>query len=154
MTAYCAQSDLQARFNTRLLIQLTDLPESDATPPATTITGAVLTQAIADASAEIDSYLAVEYTLPLGSTPPYLVSVACDLVLAALYRRNTMAVPDHVSSAESAARGWLKKVQAREVRLFPAQADDDAADIGEGAGMPQTNELEREMSRRKLRDAL
>jgi phage gp36-like protein len=154
MTAYCAQADMQARFTTRLLIQLTDLPESDATPPATTITLSVLDQAIADASNLIDSYLSVEYALPLPSTPPYLVSIACDLTLAALYRRNPMAVPESVTAGESAAKGWLKKVQDRDVRLFPAQADDDAADIGEGAGMPETNDLRRDFSMRNMKDVL
>lgn len=154
MSAYCAESDMQARFSTRLLVQLTDLPTNDSSPPATTITVAVLDQAIADASAEIDSYLALAYTLPLsGGTPPALLPVACDLSLGNLYKRNTMAVPQHVADAVSAARSWLKRVAAREARLYP-DTQDDAAGQAEGVGMPETNDLRRDYSMRKLRDVL
>jgi phage gp36-like protein len=155
MSAYCAEADMQARYATRLLIQLTDLPTDDAAPPATTITAAVLNQAIADTSAEIDSNLSVVYSLPLvGDTPPALLDVACKLTLARLYERNALAVPDHVTSSASAARSWLKRLAAGEVRLYATQLVDDATRQAEGAGMPQTNDLHREFTMRNLKDVL
>jgi phage gp36-like protein len=154
VSAYCAQADMQARYDTRLLIQLTDLPTSDQTPPATTITAGVLDQAVADASGEIDSYLATVYTLPLvGGTPAPLLPVACTLTLGYLYQRNGIAVPQHIADSMSAARSWLKRLADRTVRLYP-DAQDDPAGQAEGAGMPQTNELRRDFSMRNLKDVL
>jgi phage gp36-like protein len=146
MTAYCTKPDMLARFDPRTLVQLTDRPADDTVPPATTITDAVLDQAIADASNMIDSYIAVVQPLPLPSIPPALVKVACDLVLAALYRD---AVPEHVAKAASAAIGWLKDVRENKVRLFP----DDRPTEGTGAGLVETAGPEREFTAKTLRGA-
>lgn len=68
------------RYAERLLVERTN-PEL---PGATTIDATVLTTALNDAAAEIDSYLGA-YSLPLSSVPARLVRINCTLALAYLY---------------------------------------------------------------------
>ena len=148
MTVYCTKADMLARFDPRTLVQLTDRPASDAAPAATEISDAVLDQARADAGALIDSYLAVVTRLPLASVPPALVPVACNLVLAALYRD---AVPEHVAGLRKQAIRWLEDVRDNRVRLF---TDAVTTTEGEGAGLVETRGAERMFDSQTLRDVL
>jgi phage gp36-like protein len=66
------------RFSEQELIQLTDRDNLDV------IDDTVINQAIDDASAEIDGYLA-KYTLPLANVPSVLNRVACDIARYFLY---------------------------------------------------------------------
>jgi phage gp36-like protein len=143
---YCTKADMLARFDPRTLVQLTDRPADDTVPPATTITDSVLDQAIADASALIDSYLAVIATLPLPSVPAVLTAMACNLVLAALYRD---AMPDHVALLRKNAIGWLEGVRDNKIRLF---TDGTTTTEGEGAGLPELDYPARQFDACKLRD--
>jgi phage gp36-like protein len=76
---YVTQQNLVDRFGEAELIQLTDRENTGA------IDAVVLTQAIADAGAEIDGYLAGRYQLPLASTPSILVLYAGDVARYRLY---------------------------------------------------------------------
>lgn len=96
--AYCAQADLVDRFGMEELIQLTD----DARLGV--IGSAALNRAITDASAEIDTYLRARYPLPLLSTPPEILSVACDI---ARYRLSDQLAPEIVKERYDAARKLL-----------------------------------------------
>ncbi len=147
MTAYCTKDDMLARFDPRTLVQLTDRPADDTVPPATAITDSVLNQAMADAGDLIDTYLAVAHTLPLPSTPPALVKVACEISLATLYRD---AMPEHVEKLKSAALGWLRDVRDNKVRLFP----NDAPTEGKGAGLVERSGPDRKFTATTLRDVL
>lgn len=72
--AYAAKADLLARgISTDELIQIT------AKDGGASINEPVLAQALGDASARIDSYLAGRYTLPLASIPPLLVGLCADI---------------------------------------------------------------------------
>ncbi|MBX9944946.1 MAG: DUF1320 domain-containing protein [Reyranella sp.] len=143
---YCTKPDMLARFDPRTLVQLTDRPADDTVPPATAITDSVLNQAIADADATIESYLAVSHVLPLPSVPPALVRLACDLALANLYRD---AMPEHVAKAQAMAMSWLRDVRDNKVRLFPS----DPATEGQGAGLVETRGPERQFTATTLRGA-
>lgn len=77
--SYCAQADMEARFSTEELLQLTDRNNDGQ------VNVAVLNAVIADVDAEIDSYLGGRYQLPLVHVPVVLKRVACDLVRYYLY---------------------------------------------------------------------
>lgn len=75
---YCTKQDLIDRFGEDELIQLTDRANLGV------IDDTVLNQAIADADAEINGYLA-NYSLPLTTVPTVLVRGACDIARYFLY---------------------------------------------------------------------
>lgn len=75
---YCTMQDLIDRFGEDELIQLTDRANLGV------IDDSVLNQAIADADAEINGYLA-NYSLPLATVPIVLVRSACDIARYFLY---------------------------------------------------------------------
>lgn len=74
---YASQADLVDRFGAEEIAQRSDRINGAV------IDAAVVARALGDADAEIDAYLAARYQLPLASTPPVLVRMACDI---ALYR--------------------------------------------------------------------
>lgn len=78
---YCTQADLVREFGAEELVQLTDR----ADPPTGQIDAQRVSDAIDDATAEINTYLAGRYTLPLASTPTVLRRVAVDLARYYLY---------------------------------------------------------------------
>lgn len=119
---YAVLADLTARFGAEELIQLTDragLGEVDES---------VIGQALVDAEAVIDGYLAGRYTLPLVSVPPILVGYACDLARVRLYKD---AAPETVQKRADDAvkflamvgRGWLT------LGVQPEPAGSDAVQI-------------------------
>ncbi len=77
--AYAARQDFIDRFGIVELQQLVDRDRDDVEDAG------VLSQALADASAEIDSYLQARYALPLPAVPAALVRVACDITRYRLY---------------------------------------------------------------------
>ncbi len=79
--SYCTQQNFADRFDEQELIQLTDR----AIPPAGVVDTVVIAQALADADAEIDGYLAGRYALPLASVPPRLTRLAADIARYYLY---------------------------------------------------------------------
>ncbi len=76
---YATQANLETRFGTEELAQLTDRVNG------TTIDAAVVARAIADAEAEIDASLGTRYQLPLTSVPPRLERLTCDMARYFLY---------------------------------------------------------------------
>ncbi len=75
---YATQQDMVDRFGSTELIQLTDRASLGV------IDTAVLGQALADANAEIDAYLAGRYTVG-DSVPLVLKRAACDIARCGLY---------------------------------------------------------------------
>lgn len=76
---YATQQDLVDRFGATELLQLSDRANTGS------IDAAVVAKALADADAEIDSYLAARYTLPLASSPEIIVRLAADMARYFLY---------------------------------------------------------------------
>lgn len=100
---YVAAQELIDRYGEEELIQLTDRHGMGA------IDHAVLDQAIADASAEIDSYLAGRYTLPLVEVPAALSRIACEIARYHLYDdAPTEAVKDRYDNAIRFLRSLAK----------------------------------------------
>lgn len=100
---YATQADLIDRFGETELAQLTDRDNGAILDPT------VLNRALADADAEIDSYLAARYQLPLASVPTALVRVAADL---ARYRLYDDRVTEAVRNRYQEAVGYLKAISA------------------------------------------
>lgn len=77
--SYATQQNLVTRFGADELIQLTDLNNVGS------IDAAVIAVALADADAEINSYLAGRYNLPLTQVSAELVRLACDIARYRLF---------------------------------------------------------------------
>jgi len=107
---YCDREGLIDRFGEEQLIQLTDQTGSEI------IDDAVLENAILDASAEIDMYLAGRYALPLSTTPLPLARIACVLVRDLLAGDSDKADEQWKKEAE-ACRKTLDKIATGKISL-------------------------------------
>lgn len=113
--AYATLDDLVARYGEDELVSLTDVNRSGA------INVGVLGQAIADADSEIDSHLAVRYSLPLATVPTALKRIACDITRYRLYDDRA---PEEIRKRYEDTVRWLAAVANGSVSLGlpPAQA--------------------------------
>jgi len=122
---YATKQQMIDRFGQDELIQLTDRSGAGV------IDDVVLDQALADADAEIDGYLAGRYQLPLGSVPPILVVYACDI---ARYRLYDDAATEQVSRRYQDAVRFLRLAADGKVQLGPA-SDGSEPQPADGASM-------------------
>lgn len=99
---YATEQDMINRFSEQEIILLTERQHA-----LDSIDSAVLTQAIADASAEIDGYLVSRYTLPLNHVPPVLARICCDIARYFLCNENA---PEHIATRYQDALKFLKSV--------------------------------------------
>ena len=104
--SYAAKSDMEARFVTEEIAALANDP-ADAEADRTV-------GALADASADIDSRLAVAFRLPLSGAFPILAGIACDLARARLYDEDP---PKAVLRRRKAAFDKLDKIAGGEHAL-------------------------------------
>ncbi len=125
LMAYASVQDMIDRFTDVELKQLA--PLSPAVAPF--YDAARVGRALDDASAELDSYLAVRFSVPLVEAPPLLIKAACDLAREALDRQGRQMVLD----AAKRARGWAKDVSAGRASLG-AGPDGDAEALPEADG--------------------
>lgn len=72
---YATEQDLVTRYGQDQLLVLADR-DNDGVADAD-----VVAEALANAAAEIDGYLASRYELPLSPVPPLLVRLACDVAV-------------------------------------------------------------------------
>jgi phage gp36-like protein len=107
--AYCTQTDVQKLIPTQELAELTT--ETGNIPDAS-----VVSEAIAKADAEIDSYLGVIYTVPLGSPPVRIRALSEDISIYYLYLRRS-TVPEARQKAYDDAIAFLKLIAAGQVSL-------------------------------------
>jgi phage gp36-like protein len=98
-----------ARFGELEMIQLTDRDNTTGV-----VNLAVLDAAIADAEAEVDSYISVRYAMPLASVPDIVKSMTADV---ARYRLYDTEVPEIVEKRYDAALRLLRDVAARRASL-------------------------------------
>ncbi len=121
---YCDQAQMVERFGEQVVLQLTDRAGAGV------IDAAVLGAAIADASAEIDMYLAGRYALPLSTVPLTVARLACVLT------RDVLATGSDVSDERWSrqaddARKLLREIAAGKVSLgVDALAQDPAGEDG------------------------
>ena len=86
--AYCTQSDLLEQISEDDMIQLTD--DADAG----NVDDDVVTRAIADADAEIDSYCGTKYDVPFSTVPVMVRKLSVDMSIYNLYARRQGAPED------------------------------------------------------------
>lgn len=77
---YASRQDMSDRYGEEELIQLTNRANT-----AGPVDETVLARALADADAEIDTYLLGKFPLPLDPVPRVLVRVACDIARFRLF---------------------------------------------------------------------
>ncbi len=98
--SYCVQTDIEKLIPVQELAELTT--ETGSTPDA-----AVVTEAIAKADAEIDSYLGVIYTVPLSVAPARVKALSEDISIYYLYMRRS-TVPEARQKAYDDAIAFLQ----------------------------------------------
>lgn len=126
--SYATQQDLIDRFGD---IELKELADRDGDG---IIDAAVLADALADADALIDSYIANRYDLPLATTPARLIDVASDIARYKLYKDSPL---DAVTDRYKDAMAFLRDVSAGKASLDvggaePAAAGDTVQTSGDG----------------------
>lgn len=124
--AYATPQDLVTRFGADEMQQLSDIQplRVGAVVPE------VLGRALADASAEIDGYLAARHSLPLATVPALLTVFCCDI---ARYRLMSTRADDRVEASYKAAIIYLRDVAMGRIALFSPDSA-PAADSGAGFG--------------------
>lgn len=104
--AYCTLTDLVDRYGETEVLAYADR-DRDGLADAAMVDGV-----LADVDAEIDTYLAGRYALPLSDTPRVLVRIACALVREALALANGARLDDQTPerSSANAARAMLRDI--------------------------------------------
>lgn len=107
---YASRTDMEARFGQNEVVMLTDRSHSGD------VDDAVLQQALADAAAEIDGYLAGRYSLPFAAAPKVLTGYACDIARYRLCGSAAMVTDDIRDRYRDAVR-FLEHVGAGKISL-------------------------------------
>ena len=105
---YATLQTMVERFGDAELIQRTDRYGSGQMDVQ------VMDRALADADAEVNSYLAVRYALPLAGVPTALARIAADM---ARYRLYDDGVPETVRKRYEDAVALLKRMASGDVKL-------------------------------------
>jgi len=108
--SYCTQQDLVDRYSEEELIQLTDREGTGAINPQR------VDDAIADATATIDSRLGGRYSLPISPVPLVLNKLACKLSLFALYE-NARQMSDDMRKDHQQALSELDAIGAGRISI-------------------------------------
>lgn len=93
----------------------------------------ILQVALADSSAQIDSYLA-RYKLPLAQVPQNLTRICCELARYHLAGMSDTTITDEITERYKLALGELKQIAKGEITLGVEFAPTESAD-GDGAVM-------------------
>ncbi len=131
--AYSTQSDLLEQISEDKLIQLTD--DLDAG----TIDADVITRAIADADAQIDSYCGTRYEVPLSPVPVVVRKLSVDIAIYNLYARRKGVPEDRQKRFEDAIR-FLKDV-SKGIATLGADEPADDSDSGPEATTVKTDRV-------------
>jgi phage gp36-like protein len=136
--SYATQADLVARFSEGTIADLSDRENAGA------IDGVRVDQALSDASARIDGFLADRYTLPLATVPAALVPICCDMARYLLADIPT----DQMKDRWDDALAWLGKVAEGKYGLGLDSTSQEIPATGGARSTPS----DRVFTRRTLRD--
>lgn len=126
--AYATAQDMIDRFGEKELVTLVPLRPS----PVPAYDQTRVNQALADASVELDGYLAVRYAVPLAVVPGLVKRAVCDLAREAL----DSAGRQPVLEAGKRARAWIKDVAAGRATLGSGlDGDPDAVPVADSGGV-------------------
>lgn len=102
--AYCTQSDIEEEISQATLIELTD-DEGLGIVNATRVT-----KAITSADAEVNSYLAQRYSVPMTAGLELLKDLSIHLALEKLFGRKPGSLPDDRKDRIAAVRKLLSDI--------------------------------------------
>lgn len=88
MASYATVQDVIDRYGNDALLLIADRDNDGL------VDNAIVDTALADASAQIDAYLAVKYTLPFATAPALLVSLCVDIALYRLSAERDVATDE------------------------------------------------------------
>lgn len=117
--AYSTQDDILEQIDEAVLIQLTD-------PDGAAIDADVVTRAIEDADATIDSYCQGRYTVPLSPVPDKIRQISVDIAIYNLFSRRGDAAPEVRKDRHKEAVRFLERVSDGKIKLgaaTPAQSN-------------------------------
>ncbi|TRD18343.1 gp436 family protein [Palleronia caenipelagi] len=138
---YASVADLQAVIPPRDLALLSDFEGGAEAADADR-----LARALDDASAEIDSFIARQVSLPL-TDPPHILKVICrDLAMCRLYL-NLGRLSETNEKLRDQAIGWLRDVSEGKISL----GDDDTPATPTSGGVAMSDGPERRFTRQSLR---
>lgn len=142
MPDYTTQAEMVTRYGEAELIELTNREEESTGK----IVAAVVTQAIDDAEATINSYLRGRVNLPLTDVPQPLPKIAADI---ARYYLHGDHVTDTVRQIYEDAVQWLKGVSSGRVTIA---LDSSEANLAATVGKPAARAPGRIFTRDSLKD--
>ena len=123
--SYATQQNLVDRFGEEELLRIADRDQDGS------IDAAVVAKALADADAEIDSYIGKVYVLPLAEVPARVKDLAADIGLYKLYPSNP---PEDVVRRYKDAVAFLVNV-AKGLAVLPIASGAPAPPAGGGVGI-------------------
>lgn len=110
--AYCTQDDLLKLISQREVVNL-------AADTGDEIDAAVVAECIAQADAEIDSYLAVRYQVPLSPVPDRVRALSVAMAIYYLFSRRSLDDPTRRQNYEDAV-AFLKSVGVGKAEIVGA----------------------------------
>lgn len=122
---YATAADMTSRYPNRDLVQITN-----EDPTATVVNTTALTQALADASAEIDGYLEGRFALPLTDPPAMLTRIATDIAMYRLQALRPLHDLEDARKRYEDAVKFLVGVAAGKIALGLSGTDQQPAPIG------------------------
>lgn len=125
MSTYASLDDMISRFGERQMVEAT----AHLDPESTEIAESVVADALADADAEINSYLGGRYAVPLAEVPRILLPLACDI---ARYRLWQDRASETIIDRYKAAISFLRDVAAGKATLGIADPQTEPAETSGG----------------------
>lgn len=122
---YATQQNIVDRFGEAEILRVADRDQDGA------IDAGVMAKALADADAEIDSYIGKIYALPLATVPARVVDLAQDIALYKLYASNP---PEDVVRRYKDALAFLVNV-SKGLAVLPGLDGASPAPSGTGVGL-------------------
>jgi len=122
--AYCTIEDIKKLLPETDLVQLTD------DEGAGTINPQRLEEAVAQADADIDSYLSGKYAVPLTPVPAVVKKLSADIAVYNLYSRRLEQIPETRAERYRNAVRMLEGIARGTISVGAATAPQPAADAG------------------------
>lgn len=138
--SYCTKADILEQLDEDILIQLTDDDDLGV------VDDDVVTRAIADADAEIDSYCGTRYSVPLSPVPAIIRKFSVDIAIYNLYARRKGAPEDRQKRHDNAIK-FLVNVSTKKVSLGADDPDGAPPD----ANAPEIDYSTRIFTRDKMK---
>ncbi|MFN3985735.1 MAG: gp436 family protein [Rhodocyclaceae bacterium] len=129
MSTYATVQDLIDRFGEREIAQITNRTGLDVID----VDAAEL--ALADANAEVHSYIATRYPVPFDPVPQLIVRLVCDI---ARYRLYDDAVPEEIRNRYTDAVRILGRVASGEASFGVAEASPSHAQTAQVVSRPHS----------------